>query len=88
MPDSEDSASMEVFENRLVESLEADMSGILTSVITTNGYREWVFYSKSVESFSEKLHNMPQQKEPYPIDIQADSDPGWNYFFNSVRPES
>jgi len=71
---------MEVFENRLVGALESDLSGLLANVITTNGYREWVLYTKSVDVFSERLHNMPQEKEPYPIQIEADHDPGWTYY--------
>ncbi len=87
MPSPEDSERMEVFEDRLVGALESDLSGLLASVITTNGYREWVLYTKSVDVFSERLHNMPQEEEPYPIQIEADHDPGWTYFFENVRPE-
>ena len=88
MPSDKDSKEMEIFENRLVEALESDLTGILTSVITTNGYREWVYYTTSIEEFGDKLHNMPQEKEPYPIEIEADNDPNWDYFFNSVHPEN
>jgi hypothetical protein len=87
MPSTEDSQSMEVFENRLVEALEGDLTGVLSAVITTNGVREWVYYCKSTDSFAKKLHNMPQESEPYPIGIEAGNDPDWEYFFNQVRPE-
>ncbi len=86
MPSTDDSQSMEVFENRLVEALETDLSGVLAAAITTNGYREWVWYCQSTEIFAEKLHNMPQEADPYPIEIEAESDPEWDYFFNQVRP--
>ncbi len=87
MPSEAESQSMEVFENRLVEALESDISGILAAAITTNGYREWVYYTQSTDIFAKKLHNMHQEIDPYPIEIEADSDPEWNYFFNQVRPE-
>ncbi|MGF1713162.1 DUF695 domain-containing protein, partial [Vibrio kagoshimensis] len=87
MPSKVDSAAMEIFENRLVDSLETDMSGVLSSAITTNGYREWVFYCKSTDVFAEKLHNIPQEMEPYPIEIEAVHDPKWDYYFNEVRPK-
>ncbi len=87
MPSSEESQSMEVFENRLVNALETDLSGVLAAVITTNGYREWVYYCLSTEAFAERLHNMPQETDPYPIEIETSSDPEWDYFFNQVRPE-
>ena len=87
MPNDIDTKKMEVFENRLIEALESDLSGILTSVITTNGYREWVYYTTSVEAFSDKLHHMPQEKDPYPIEIETESDPKWNYYFKRVNPD-
>ena len=87
MPSNEESNAMRVFEDRLVEALEPDLVGILIAAITTNGYREWVYYVKSVEDFSERLHAMPQEGDPYPIDIQTKEDPNWDYFFNNVRPE-
>lgn len=87
MPTKIESSSMEIFENRLVDALESDLSGFLSAVITTNGYREWVYYTTSIDAFAERLHNMPQETDPYPIKIEADLDPEWDYFFNQVRPE-
>jgi len=87
MPSKKDSGEMETFENRLVNALENDLTGILTAVITTNGFREWVYYTTSIDAFAEKLHNMPQENEPYPIEIETDNDSGWEYFFNHVRPQ-
>ena len=87
MPSTNDSQSMEVFENRLVDALETDLSGVLAAAITTNGYREWVWYCLSTDVFAERLHNMPQETEPYPIEIETENDPEWAYFFNTVRPE-
>ena len=87
MPSADDSQSMEIFENRLVDALETDLSGVLAAAITTNGYREWVWYCLSTDVFAERLHNMPQETDPYPIEIEAENDPKWGYYFNQVRPE-
>ncbi len=87
MPSTDESQSMEVFENRLVDALEADLSGVLSAVITTDGYREWVWYCLSTEVFAERLHNMPQEADPYPIEIETEKDPKWSYFFNQVRAD-
>ena len=87
MPSKANSQDMKVFENRLVEALESDLSGVLTAVITTNGYREWVYYVSSIETFASRLQNMPQEQEPYPIEIETEDDPKWEYYFNQVRPE-
>ena len=86
MPSESDNKQMEIFENRLVKVLESDLSGILTSVVTTNGTREWVIYTKSKDLFSEKLHEMPQEIKPYPISIETEKDLNWGYFFNRVKP--
>lgn len=87
MPSNVESEAMEVFEDRLVDALEPDIIGMLVAAITTNGYREWVYYVKSVESFAERLHAMPQEEDPYPIEIETQEDPRWDYFFNKIRPE-
>ena len=85
MPSNELSDEMRVFEDRIVEALEGDLSGILVAAITGGGYREWVFYSKSIDDFAKKLHNMPQNADPYPIQIETKEDVGWKYFFEDIR---
>ena len=87
MPSREENEAMRIFEDRLIDALEKDLAGMLIAAITTNGYREWVYYAKSVETFAERLHVMPQEENPYPIEIQTREDPKWDYFFNNVRPE-
>ena len=87
MPSEADSDEMEVFENRLVDALENDLAGVLAAVVTTNGYREWIYYINSVDTFASRLHNMPQEQVPYPITIETEADPEWDYYFNRVRPE-
>lgn len=88
MPSRDVMQEMTIFEDRISEALEKDLSGVLVAAITTNGYREWVFYAKSLDSFAEQLHNMPQNSEPYPIKIETMIDTEWKYFFDSVRPEN
>lgn len=85
MPSNELSDEMRIFEDRIVDVLEGDFSGILVATITGGGYREWVFYTKSVDDFAKKLHNMPQNAEPYPIQIETKEDLNWKYFFDDIR---
>lgn len=87
MPSSEENEAMRIFEDRLIDALESDLTGILIAAVTTNGYREWVYYVRSVETFAERLHAMPQEEDPYPIEIQTRKDPGWDYFFDHVQPD-
>lgn len=85
MPSSILSKNMEEFENRITDALEGDQSGILTVIKTYQGTRQWLFYTTNTENFSDKLHNMPQNKDPYPIEIEAENDEEWEYFFDGMR---
>lgn len=84
MPSSKLSQEMAVFENRLVEALEESSQGVLAAVITTDGYRQWVYYSVNIKVFGGALTNIPQEEEPYPINIEASDDVNWEYFKNEI----
>ena len=75
---------MEVFENRAVEALESKSVAILAAVITNGGVREWVWYTHSADMFGESLGGMPHENGAYPIQITAEDDPEWVYFFDSL----
>lgn len=83
-PDAADNEAMEVFENRLVPALEHDFAGVLTAVITHDRRRTWAFYVTTVQAFSERLHEMPQEEEPYPIHIEAKDDPAWEFLYEDI----
>ena len=76
---------LEVFENRLVEAVEHDHQSVLSLVLTCNGQKEFVFHTADVETFLNRLTNMPQEAEGYPITIVKNTDPEWEYF-DSVLP--
>lgn len=84
MPSENSSKQMEVFENRLVKAVETDGSAVLVAVITKSGTREWVFYSGSVDEFGNRLANMPQEKERYPIEITTEPDPEWSFLYSNI----
>ncbi|HYV38627.1 MAG TPA: DUF695 domain-containing protein [Gemmataceae bacterium] len=80
MPKVDDSEKMAVFENRFCEAVEHDRTAILTAVLTFDGARQWVFYTGNIDECGERLRNMPQNDEPYPLELTTERDPGWNYF--------
>ena len=88
LPSPKDVQLMNVFENRLAKALEHDVSGILVAVLTSKGRREWVYYTTSIEVFSDRLHRIPQEVDRYPINIHAYRDEDWKYFFGEVYSES
>ncbi len=81
MPSNATSERTKIFEDRLVPALEDTDDGVLVGVVTWKGTREWIFYVKSIDVFSDALHFMPQEEEPYPISIETENDPEWKYYF-------
>lgn len=77
LPNPEDSEAMEEFEERLFTALEHDAHAIIAAVITTDGARQWFVYTDDIEECGERIFNMPQNEEPYPIDMETDEDPQW-----------
>jgi hypothetical protein len=71
---------LEQFENELVPRVEAGGTCVLAAVITESGKRHWYFYLSDVDAFSEGLHNVPQKKEPYPIEVTRHKNEGWNLY--------
>lgn len=87
MPDKSTSEAMGIFEDRLVSAVESDVCAVLVAVVTTNNTRMWVFHTLSIPAFSERLHYMQQEAAPYPIEIEADSDPEWRFVYDTIIPE-
>jgi hypothetical protein len=69
-----------VFENHLCEAVHPDQHSILVLAFTSNGEKEFVFHTGDVDGFIQRLTNMPQDSERYPITIQRNDDPDWEYF--------
>ncbi|MFW5427086.1 MAG: DUF695 domain-containing protein [Methylophagaceae bacterium] len=72
------------FENRLIDAVENDEFSIMTMVLTGRGEREFVFYTSDPQKFLERLTNMPQEQEPYPLEIQCNEDPEWEYYYDEI----
>lgn len=71
---------METFEDRLVEAVDLDGQSLLSAVITGKGQRQWVFHTADTGEFLRRLTDMPQEEDRYPIEIEAEEDPDWEYF--------
>lgn len=75
---------MSIFEDRLTSAVEHDASAVLVAVITNDGEREWSFYSSDVQEFANRLSNMPQAEEKYPIDMTTRNDPEWEFLYMGI----
>ncbi|MDJ0970873.1 MAG: DUF695 domain-containing protein [Kiloniellales bacterium] len=84
MPSSEDSDRMEKFENLTCDALEKDHLAVLTAVVTFDGARQWVWYTSDVPACGQRINEMPQEEERYPIELDAFDDPDWGYLRNTI----
>ena len=72
MPTDEVAERMEVFETALRKAMEKDKLAILTAVYTGGNARVWVFYTRTVRVFGERLNEALASHEAYPISIYTD----------------
>ena len=79
MPDDTTSNAMGVFEDRLCAAWECDRLAVLAAVLTFDGARQWVWYTRSVVECGKRLNDMPQEAEAYPVELTTQEDPDWNY---------
>jgi len=84
MPTSADSEAMGEFEDRLCAAVESDAHAYLAAVLTFDGARQWVFYTDDVTECGRRLEAMPQNEEPYPIELDAFDDPEWQYLREEI----
>jgi hypothetical protein len=84
LPDDVTSSVMSVFEDRLCAAWESDCLAVLTAVLTFDGARQWVWYTRDVDECGERINAMPQEAEAYPIELTTEHDPDWNYLRNQI----
>jgi hypothetical protein len=83
-PDEAELSRLHDFENRLIDAVETDEFSIMSMVLTGNGEREFVFHTPDPQEFVTRLSGMPQEGEPYPIEINCNEDPEWEYYYNEL----
>ena len=79
LPSPDDSSKAQLFEDRLIEAVETEGHAILSMVLTGKGQREFVFHAFNVNEFLQRLTQMLQEKERYPIEINFAEDVEWDY---------
>ena len=84
-PTKEELSKLHTFEDRIIEAVESDCFSILSMVITGNGTREFVFHTPDPQEFINRLTNMPQEEDPYPLEIHSNEDEEWEYYYNEVE---
>lgn len=64
----------------LKKAMEKDKLSILTGVYTGNGERIWVYYTRTVRVFGERLNEALAPFELLPISIYTELDPEWDEY--------
>lgn len=70
-----EAAIMEAVQDRLQQAMEKDKLAILTGVYTGQGKRDFVFITRNVPAFGNRLNEALADLPQLPIEIYAEKDP-------------
>ncbi|MCD8287416.1 MAG: DUF695 domain-containing protein [Porphyromonadaceae bacterium] len=90
MPTEEEARRMEKPQEALQQVMEKDKLAILTGIYTGDGMRTWIFYTRHVPTFGERLNEALTPFEQLPIKIYTEKDPEWKEYSEmySVRDDA
>ena len=75
MPSDELAEKMESVQEAMAKAMEKDKLAILTGVYTGGGEKTWIFYTRTVRVFGERLNEALESFELLPIEIYTEVDP-------------
>lgn len=73
---------MENVQETLRKAMEKDKLSILTAVYTGAGEKIWVFYTRTVRVFGERLNEALAPFDLLPISIYTEVDPEWEEYLD------
>ena len=82
MPEDELAKEMETVQETLRKAMEKDKLSILTGVYTGAGEKVWVYYTRTVRVFGERLNEALAPFELLPISIYTEVDPEWEEYLD------
>ena len=82
MPEDELDEKMETVQETLRKAMEKDKLSILTGVYTGAGEKVWVYYTRTVRVFGERLNEALAPFELLPISIYTEVDPEWEEYLD------
>ena len=80
MPSDELAEKMESVQEAMAKAMEKDKLAILTGVYTGGGEKTWIFYTRTVRVFGERLNEALESFELLPIEIYTEVDPEWDEY--------
>lgn len=85
MPPEALAVQMEAMQETLRKAMEKDKLSILTGVYTGSGEKIWVYYTRTVRVFGERLNEALASFELLPITIYTEVDPGWEEYLDMLE---
>jgi hypothetical protein len=78
LPTSAQQADMVRREDALTAGLEGGGVAVLTSVATSGGHREWIWYSRPASELNPAFNATLKGHPRYPIQLHITADPSWS----------
>lgn len=80
LPSNNEMESLNVIEDALISSFEANQESLLVLSITTNGMREFVFYSRNPDIVRLVLPKISSENKPYEFQHYIEEDKKWELY--------
>lgn len=80
MPGLSDSRLMERATDALLAAFKSGEVAVCTAIVTGDGQRDWVFYTRNLRSFGRVLNSALAPLPPMPLEFSATDDPQWEEY--------
>ena len=85
MPSTADGELMDEVESALRKVMEKDKLAVLTSIYTGGGEKIWVFYTRALHVFGERLNEALAAYELLPIKLYTENDEAWDEYSDMLE---
>lgn len=82
MPSDELAEQMETIQETIRKAMEKDKLSILTGIYTGGNEKIWIFYTRTVRVFGERLNETLAPFDLLPITIYTEVDPEWEEYLD------
>lgn len=87
MPNEHDAALIAEIEPKLRRIMERDKLAILTGNYTGGGVKYWVFYTRHLPTFGQRLNECLAEYEKLPLEIHCEEDSDWEEYTDMLSME-
>lgn len=80
MPSEALAGEMEKMQETVTRAMEKDKLSILTGIYTGANQRTWVYYTRTVRVFGERMNEVLAPFDLFPVSIYTEVDPDWEEY--------